>query len=89
MPTISRFYGIDITMRYRGEHPPPHFHAEYAGYKASFDIGTLTMKGSMPPKARGLIVEWAAIHEAELFDAWQSHVMVSACHVPSACWSCS
>jgi hypothetical protein len=65
MPTISRFYGIDITMRYRGEHPPPHFHAEYAGYKASFDIGTLTMKGSMPPKARGLIVEWAAIHEAE------------------------
>ncbi len=58
-------------MRYRGEHPPPHFHAEYGGYKASFDIGTLTMKGSMPPKARGLIVEWAAIHEAELFDAWQ------------------
>ena len=71
MPTISRFYGIEITMRYRGEHPPPHFHAEYAGHKASFDIGTLTMKGAMPPKARGLIVEWAAIHEAELFEAWQ------------------
>jgi hypothetical protein len=40
-------------------------------HKASFDIGTLNMKGSMPPKARGLIVEWAAIHEAELFEAWQ------------------
>jgi hypothetical protein len=63
--------GIDITMRYRGEHPPAHFHAEYAGHKASFDIGTMTMKGSMPPKARGLIVEWAAIHEAELFEDWQ------------------
>jgi hypothetical protein len=31
----------------------------------------MAMRGSMPPKARGLIVEWAAIHEAELFEAWQ------------------
>ena len=71
MPTISRFFGIDITMRYRGEHPPPHFHAEYSGHKASFDIETMAMKGSMPPKARALIVEWAAMHEAELLEDWQ------------------
>jgi len=30
MPDISRFYGIVIKIYY-GDHPPPHFHAEYGG----------------------------------------------------------
>ncbi len=34
MPEISLFYGIRITMNWN-EHNPPHFHVEYAGYKAS------------------------------------------------------
>jgi len=37
MPEVSLFYGIRITMYY-SEHNPPHFHAEYAGYKALIDI---------------------------------------------------
>ena len=32
MPEISRFYGIIIRM-YFVDHNPPHFHAEYQGYK--------------------------------------------------------
>ena len=35
MPTISRFYGIIISMFYE-DHNPPHFHAYYNEYKASF-----------------------------------------------------
>ena len=40
MPEISRFYGIVIQM-YFGDHPPPHFHARYAGQSAKLDIDTL------------------------------------------------
>jgi len=29
MPTISRFFGIIISM-HPSDHPPPHFHAQYA-----------------------------------------------------------
>lgn len=32
MPEICLFGGIRITMYY-DDHNPPHFHAEYAGYK--------------------------------------------------------
>ncbi|NWF66483.1 MAG: DUF4160 domain-containing protein [Campylobacterales bacterium] len=31
MPEISSFYGIRITI-YFDEHPPMHFHAEYAEF---------------------------------------------------------
>lgn len=70
MPEVSRFYGIVITMYY-DEHNPPHFHARYGGEKAVFDIATLQLlEGSLPPRARGLVVEWAALHSADLMNNW-------------------
>ncbi len=70
MPELSRFYGIVIQM-YFDDHPPPHFHAIYAGSKAVFDIETLAIiKGELPPRARGLVIEWASIHQAELREAF-------------------
>ena len=38
MPAISMFYGIIIKMYNNGEHNPPHFHASYQGYYATFKI---------------------------------------------------
>jgi len=39
MPTIAMFYGIIIRMYFApGEHPPPHFHVDYAEHKATVDI---------------------------------------------------
>ena len=35
MPEVSLFGGIRITMYHSG-HNPPHFHAQYGGYKATF-----------------------------------------------------
>jgi hypothetical protein len=40
VPRISAFYGIVITMYWR-DHPPPHFHAAYAGQVAEIDIASL------------------------------------------------
>lgn len=59
MPTISMFYGIMIMMFF-DEHNPPHFHAKYNEFKASIRIKDLAvLNGSLPPKALGLVIEWA------------------------------
>ena len=70
MPEISRFYGIVIRM-YFGDHPPPHFHAEYSGASAVIDIENVSIiSGSLPPRAMGLVTEWSLLHQDELRDMW-------------------
>jgi hypothetical protein len=72
MPEISRFYGIVIRMFF-DDHPPPHFHVHYGAHEALVDIETLTVfAGKLPPRALGLVTEWAAIHQQELKSAWVS-----------------
>lgn len=71
MPELSRFYGIVIKM-YRDDHNPPHFHAEYAGREAVFEIESLNItKGKFPRRATNLVREWAAQHEQDLLTNWQ------------------
>jgi hypothetical protein len=60
LPEISRFFGIIVAMFY-SDHPPPHFHVRYGSRRAVVDIATLSvLQGSLPPRALGLVVEWAA-----------------------------
>lgn len=71
MPEISRFYGIIIKM-YFDEHLPPHFHAEYGEYEGLVNINTLALfSGRLPPRALGLTVEWASLHQDELAALWE------------------
>ena len=71
MPEISRFYGIIIAMFY-GEHNPPHFHARYSGESVAINIRTLqVLEGRIPPRALGLVVEWASQHQDELMQDWR------------------
>lgn len=66
MPEISRFYGIIIAMFF-GDHNPPHFHARYADKKVAIEIESLRiLEGNLPPRALGLVIEWASQHKAEL-----------------------
>lgn len=70
MPTISAFYGILIKMFFN-DHAPPHFHAEYAEFKATVDIKTLqVLEGQLPPRALNLVLDWAELHRGELLDDW-------------------
>lgn len=70
MPELSRFYGIVIKMYYN-DHNPPHFHAEYGSDAMVVDVNTLAIIGGrIPPRATGLVTEWAAQHQAELQHAW-------------------
>lgn len=70
MPQISRFFGIIIYM-YFNDHAPAHFHAEYGEYEAVYTIETLeTLRGELPRRAHGMVVEWATLHRDELRDNW-------------------
>ena len=72
MPEICRFFGIRIRI-YFGDHPPPHFHANYEGSDCVVEIRTLTViEGRLSPRAMGLVIEWANQHQEELRQAWDS-----------------
>jgi hypothetical protein len=50
----------------------PHFHARYERQTASIAIETLALlSGSLPPRALGMVLEWAALHRAELLEDWR------------------
>ena len=71
MPEISRFYGIIIAM-FWDDHNPPHFHARYGRHKAALEIRSLRiLDGTLPPRALGLVVEWASHHVDELMRNWE------------------
>jgi hypothetical protein len=70
MPEISRFYGIIIRMFF-DDHNPPHFHAFYGEYEVLIDINTFAVfAGHLSPRALGLVIEWATLHQDELIDNW-------------------
>lgn len=71
MPEISRFYGIIIAMFF-DDHNPPHFHARYGSEKVIIEIVTLQVLGGyIPPRALGLVIEWASQHKDELLHNWE------------------
>jgi hypothetical protein len=71
MPEISRFYGIIIAMFY-DDHNPPHFHARYGDTTVAVEIGSLRiLEGHLPPRALGLVIEWATQHQHELMLNWE------------------
>lgn len=71
MPEVSLFYGIRITMNW-AEHNPPHFHVEYAGYKATVLIQeAIVDRGALPNRQVKLVLAWCVIHQDELMQNWE------------------
>ena len=71
MPEISRFYGIIIAMFF-DDHNPPHFHARYGKEKVAIEIHSLRiLEGHIPPRALGIVIEWASQHKDELLSNWE------------------
>lgn len=72
MPKLSEFFGIKITM-YADEHGVPHFHAYYQSAAVVIGIQPLTvLAGGIDARQFGLVMEWAAKHQAELMAAWNT-----------------
>ena len=78
MPELCRFYGIVIRMHFR-YHAPPHFPATYQDGEATVDIGSLAVtRRQLSARALGLVVEWAALHQEELYAAWERRTRTAA-----------
>ena len=57
---------------YFDDHNPPHFHVIYENFKAVIAISDLSiLEGDLPPKAIGLVMEWARSHRKELLKDWE------------------
>ena len=71
MPKLSRFYGIEISIRAKeSNHPRPHFHAEYGEHEVSIAIDNLAiLAGSLPNRALEMVLAWTALHRTELLAA--------------------
>jgi hypothetical protein len=66
MPEISRFFV------YFNDHVPPHFHAHYGEHQAEITIETFEiLKGKLPNRVLGLVLEWAVLHRDELRANWE------------------
>jgi hypothetical protein len=74
VPRVSAFYGIVIRMHFNEDPHPgrPHFHAEYAGARATFDLETLELiVGHLPRRSHRLVLKWARLHQGELRHNWR------------------
>jgi hypothetical protein len=71
MPTISIFFGFVVQMYWR-DHPPPHVHVLYQGFKAAIAIETGELiSGNLPPAALRTIRVWIRLRSAELLVNWE------------------
>ena len=70
MPEISRFLGIIISL-YFDDHNPPHIHINYNEDEALVSINDcLVLRGELPPRVLGLVMEWTQLHRSELLENW-------------------
>lgn len=69
---------------YLDDHAPPHFHARYAEFEALIRIDDLSvLRGSLPPRALGLVMEWAQLRLTELSEVWrQAQAMQTFSKIP-------
>ena len=76
MPEICRFQGIILRMLFRDDeqHHKPHIHAVYGEYKASIALDGTLLSGALPVRQLNMVIGWIALHEEELYDAWNHAV---------------
>jgi len=76
MPEISRFFSIIVKMLYDDtkQHNKPHVHIYYNEYEATVAIDGEFLSGEIPVKQKKLLLAWLAIHEEELYAAWNKAV---------------
>ena len=76
MPEISRFKGIIVKMIYNddGKHHKPHVHVYYGEDEASVALDGEVLEGRLPIKQYRMVSGWIALHEDELYEAWNKAV---------------
>jgi Domain of unknown function (DUF4160) len=71
VPTISRFFGITISM-FHDDHGRPHFHARHADGSARVRIDEIeAIDSSLGRRQLRLVLAWAELHQEELLKNWR------------------
>jgi Domain of unknown function (DUF4160) len=71
MPTVAYVDGVKIQFFAR-EHPPPHFHAVFAEYRAQIEISSLRiLNGNLPRAKLSAVVSWAQPRRQALQRDWE------------------
>ena len=76
MPELCRFAGIIIKLLYNDtvQHNKPHVHVFYGEYEASVGVDGELLAGALPVKQLRIVVGWLALHEEEVYAAWNKAV---------------
>ena len=76
MPELSRFAGIVIYLLFKdtNHHNKPHVHVYYGEYEASIGVDGELLAGSLPRKQMKIVIGWLALHEEEVYAAWNKAV---------------
>jgi hypothetical protein len=76
MPELSRFGGIIVYMLFNDtkHHNKPHVHVCYGEFDASVGVDGELLAGSLPRKQMKIVIGWLALHEEEVYAAWNHAV---------------
>ena len=76
MPELSRFFGIVIKMIFKDDdkHHKPHVHVFYGENEASVALDGEVLDGKLPVRQYRILSGWLALHEDELYAAWNKAV---------------
>ena len=76
MPEICRFYGLLIKMIFNDndKHHKPHIHVYYGEESASVALDGEVLDGRLPIRQYRILSGWMALHEEELYAAWNNAV---------------
>ena len=76
MPELCRFAGIIIKLLDNDtvQHNKPHVHVFYGEYEASVGVDGELLAGALPVKQLRIVVGWLALHEEEVYAAWNKAV---------------
>lgn len=53
------------------EHGVAHFHAVHGTQEISVEIESGYVRGTFPARLKRLVLEWSALHRAELLENWK------------------
>lgn len=72
MTELSRFAGMIIYLLFNdtGKHNKPHVHVHYGEYQAAVAVDGEVLAGSLPRKQLKIVTGWLALHEEEVYKAW-------------------
>lgn len=72
MSELCRFAGIIIYLIFQDteQHNKPHVHVYYGEYRAVIGVDGEILAGSLPRRQMRIVLGWLALHEEEVYAAW-------------------